>query len=116
MMSSFALEFFALSCVEDEHQSPDRFRVLVANERVATFVAFLDPLGDMAWAMVRAEHAYGARPGLYQWPAPLDENRIIALAFAAYAKASHGLVGANFSQAPNGTDIIDLGVITREDE
>ena len=104
----FCIEFFAE--VGEGAEYHERCRVLIVDERVLAFVAFTDPLGEMAWARVRDDDACGAGDQLVRWTAPLPENKIVALAFQGYIDAPERV----HTKSHNGTTIIDIGFLQRE--
>lgn len=123
MRKGFVIEFSAVTWFSDdgdEHNTVHRFRVLVAGEAVSAYVAHPGPFAD-GWARVIGEMANAARADLRScsWPAPFNENRIIALAFDGYVRApGPGLASGGltpYTELPNGLTLIDLGSIDREE-
>ena len=91
MSKGFAIEFSAVTFFSDdgdEHNTVHRFRVLVKDEAVTAYVAYAGPFGE-GWARIVDDEARATRADLRScsWPAPLHENRVIALAFDGYLRA-----------------------------
>lgn len=91
--------------------SPERFRVLIADDRVTAFVGFLDDFRKPAWARIVDEDtgpvAYGGRADGPRWTAPLSANRVIALAMARWFEMTCSKKG------PDGMTVVDLGEVAR---
>ncbi len=106
----FAIEF--ITNVIGVHGAPrlERFRVLIADEHVTAYVAFVDAIGEPAWARICASQAHGASPISLWWTSPLAEDCVVALAFRGYANAEHRV----FTPSPTGVPIIDIGIVERE--
>ena len=110
--AGFAIEFSVEPDIADVAEglavTRERFRVLVASERIMAYVFFVDSFGDAAWARIVGSEAWGASP--MTWTAPLSEERILALAFRGYLVAEH----RNITPSASGVPVIDIGTVTRE--
>jgi hypothetical protein len=113
MSKGFAIEFCTVTFFSDEgdeHNTVDRFRVLVKDEAITAYIAYTGPFGE-GWARIIDDEARASRADIRScsWPAPFRENRVIALAFSGYLNEG-GREIVHFDEYT----LIKLGTIKRE--